>query len=151
MMEARSDSWRRRVAELLQDAGLDQHARETWLSAEPKADPSAQGHARDVLRWQAQFGDATLARTWYDSPLCMEDAVAWHRAGYTPDEGFAIGQAILRLFLDTDLPAALMPEDGSVEDDWRSSGLPAHWILTCLSLGIIDAGAAQQLFEARQS
>lgn len=147
---AQPGSWHERVSHLLEAAGVDEIDRAIWLSADAEDGWSADGYSHELLRWQKKFGDATIAKAWFDSRLCLEDAADWHRSGYTPEETVSIVHELFRLVAGQGVPEALAPDLGTFEEAWRSSRLPARWVLACLRMGIIDADAARQLFEAGQ-
>ncbi|GAC1381368.1 MAG: hypothetical protein NVSMB48_09220 [Marmoricola sp.] len=147
---AQPKSWHERVSHLLEAAGLNEVDRAIWLSAGSEDGWSAEGYARELIVWQQKFCDAAVAKAWFDSRLCLEDAAEWHRSGYTAEETVSIVHELFRLVADQGVPAALAPDLGAFEKAWRSSRLPARWVVACLRLGIIDVDASRQLFDAGQ-
>lgn len=134
------------LEEGLQAAGWDAEAISAWLSAPPDPDHPPDQHLLHVLSWARLFPDATTAREWFDSALELEDAAAWHRAGFSLPETEGIQWRVVMAALSPDVTTIVR-----TEESWRSSGLPGAWIIACLDAGITDVAPARELFDLRSS
>ena len=128
---------------LLRSAGLSLADCAVWFAAEPEPGRTVVDHVRQILVWQRRFDDAATAKEWYESTLCIDDALAWQAAGFSPEDARDIQARILLAALSADAA------DIVSEAAWRASGLPPAWIRACLDAGIADVATARHLFDLR--